>query len=72
MALTVIDTYQVVKNGEYDKTIKLDDIVKINKDTVVMYKELELQFDPNDTDSEDVAKAWLSNGSVIIVKKNSI
>lgn len=72
MALTVIDTYQVVKNGEYDKTIKSSDIVKINKDTVVMYKELNLHFDPNDTDSEDVAKAWLSNGSVIIVKKNSI
>lgn len=72
MALTAIDTYQVTKNGNYDKTTKLEDVVKINKDLVVMYKELELEFDPNDSDSEEVAKIWLSNGSTVIVKRNSI
>lgn len=72
MALIAIDTYKVVKNGEYDKTILLDDVIKINKDMVVMYKELELHFAPGDRSSEEVAKVWLVGGTVIIVKRDSI
>lgn len=72
MALTTIDTYSVQKNGEYYKTIKNDETVKVNKDQVVLAKELSLEFDPSDTESVEVAKMYLSSGLSIIVKKTEI
>lgn len=72
MALTKIDTYSVQKNGEYYKTIKNDETVKVNKDQVVLAKELPLEFDPSDTESVEVAKMYLSSGLSIIVKKTEI
>jgi len=72
MALTAIDTYTVTKNGEYDKTTKNTEKTKINNDQIVFAKELELKFDPKDTESVQVAKMYLSNGMSIIVAKTSI
>lgn len=65
--LTEVATYNIVKNGEYDKTVK-SKAVKINKEHAVTAESLKLNFDPNDTTSEKLQKVTFVNGQVLFVK----
>ena len=71
MALTNVDTYTVVQNGEYVKT-KVTGAAKVNEDQLVMVEQLDLSFDPTDSTSEQVEKAYFSSGLTIIVKQGKL
>lgn len=71
MSLTTIDTYTVTPNGEYVKTKKTG-TAKINEDQLVMVEQLDLSFDPTDSTSEQVEKAYFSSGLTIIVKQGKL
>jgi len=71
MALTNVDTYTVVQNGEYVKT-KVTGTAKVNEGQLVMVEQLDLSFDPADTESEQVEKAYFSSGLTIIVKQGKL
>ena len=58
MALTNVDTYTVTPNGEYVKTKKTG-TAKINENQLVMVEALNLSFDPKDSSSEQVEKAYM-------------
>lgn len=71
MALTNVDTYSVIPNGDYVKT-KVTGTAKVNADQVVMVESLNLSFDPSDSTSEQVEKAYFSSGLTIIVKQGKL
>jgi hypothetical protein len=71
MALTNVDTYSVIPNGDYVKTKKTG-TAKINEDQLVMVEALNLSFDPKDSSSEQVEKAYFSSGLTIIVKQGKL
>lgn len=68
--LTEVITYNIVKNGEYDKTVQ-DKTIRVNKEHVVTVESLKLNFDPNDTVSEKLQKVTFINGQVLFVKERT-
>jgi hypothetical protein len=69
MSLTLLDLYEVKKIGDKYTTIKTGEKAKVNTDQVAMVKDLNLDLISGD---KAVSKAYLSNGSTIIIEQNKI
>lgn len=69
MSLKTLDLYTVKKSADGYITAKTGEQVKINESQVVMVKDLELTLAPG---AKAVCKAYLSNGTTIVVEQNKI
>lgn len=70
MSLMALYTYRVTKENGYDKTIKSESQIYVNKDQVVTLKDLTLNFDPTDTESKAVSKVTFSNALSLIISQS--
>lgn len=69
MALKTLDLYTVKKSGEGYITEATGEQAKVNESQVVMIKDLNLTLAPG---AKAVCKAYLSNGTTIIIEQGKI
>lgn len=69
MSLKTVDLYTVKKSEAGYITVATGEQAKINESQVVMTKDLDLTLAPG---SKSVCKAYLSNGTTIIIEQGKI